>query len=396
MPTGRRVTYLNNDIMYAWDNVSEIRYQNWQKMTSPEMREDFTVDGFPVFFQIEVTNYCNLECPICPAGGLGFKRSKRHMNLDEFKSIIDDMQDHLLFIVLWDWGEPLLNPDLPEMVRYAAEHDIKTVASTNCNCNFFHDEPYMERLLKSGLSTLILAVDSIHQDRYALYRKKGDLHRALDSIKKVVSLKKKIGSETLLMLRMVAMRQNEREMRSLRRLARELGVDRFSVKTMNPWNESYDRDMAPINPAYRRFHYKKGTWERIRLPFDCSYILQKCTIHSNGDVVPCCWHYDNDVSGGNVFTDGGLTTIWNSPSYRSLRKRILLEKDSLPICNTCSLNYKLSRTGWFLQTLDLTQSRKDQYLYLLKRYIELNMNPDLLTALIRTRDKIKSFLGFDN
>jgi hypothetical protein len=75
---------------------------------------------------------------------------------------------------------------------------------------------------------------------------------------------------------------------------------------------------------------------------------------------------------------------------------ILLEKDSIAICKTCSLNYKRSRTGWFLQTLDLTQSMKDQYLYLLKRYIELNMNPDLLTALIRTRDKIKSFLGFDN
>jgi MoaA/NifB/PqqE/SkfB family radical SAM enzyme len=120
--------------MYTWENVSEIRYQNWLKMASPKMREDFTVEGFPVFVQIETTNHCNLKCPICPAGGLGFKRSKKHMSLEGFKSIIDDMRDYLLFIVLWDWGEPLLNPDLPDMTRYAAEHDIKTVASTNFNC----------------------------------------------------------------------------------------------------------------------------------------------------------------------------------------------------------------------------------------------------------------------
>jgi hypothetical protein len=57
------------------------------------------------------------------------------------------------------------------------------------------------------------------------------------------------------------------------------------------------------------------------------------------------------------------------------------------------LNYKLSRTGWFLQTLDLTQSMKDQYVYLLKRYVELNMDPTLLTGIVRARDKIKSVLG---
>jgi YbbR domain-containing protein len=74
------------------------------------------------------------------------------------------------------------------MARYAAEHDIKTVASTNCNTAFFHDETHMEKLLKSGLSTLILAVDSIHQDSYAMYRKKGDLNRALEGIKQATAL----------------------------------------------------------------------------------------------------------------------------------------------------------------------------------------------------------------
>jgi len=395
IPSSRRATYTNNDITYTWDNVSEIKYYNWMKMTSPEKREDFTVDGFPFFIQIEPTNYCNLKCPICPAGGLGFKRSKRHMNLGEFKSIIDDMEDYLLFITLWDWGEPLLNPELPEMISYAAERDIKTVVSTNCNCMHFHDEAYMERLLRSGLSTLILAVDSLHQDSYEMYRKKGDLAGALAGIKRVISLKKKLDSETLLILRMVVMRQNEHQIAAMRRLARNLGVDRFSLKTVNPLYiaESSDKDIVPKNPRYRRYQYKEGTFERLRKEYTCDIVWRQCTIHSNGNIVPCCWFYDEDHKAGNVLSNGGLKRLWNSQSYRDFRRKILLDKESISYCKTCTFNYKFSRAGWFLQTLDLTQSRKDQYTYLLKRYVELNMYPNLLKEIIRTRDKVKSFLG---
>lgn len=389
-PSRGRITYVNNDITYMWDNVSGIKYQNWLKMSSPEVKDDFTVDGFPFFIQIEPTNFCNLGCPRCPAGGLGLERSRRHMKLEEFRSIIDDMGDYLLFIVLWDWGEPLLNPELPEMIRYASGRDIKTVVSTNCNGRFFHDEEYMERLLRSGLTTLIVAVDSVRQENYEKYRVKGDLNSSLEGIRRTISLKKRIGKGPSITMRMVLMKQNEHEVRDLRRLARRLGADRFSAKTVNPWYESQDEQIAPVNPLYRRYKYMKGTMKRIRIPFNCNVIARQCTIHSDGAVVPCCWHYNNDLNAGNVFTDGGLSKLWSGISYQNLRKRISLEKDSLPICSTCAFNYETSRIGWFLQTVDLTQSRANQYKYLLKRYIELKTNPKLLSEIIKIRDKIKA------
>jgi hypothetical protein len=49
----------------------------------------------------------------------------------------------------------------------------------------------------------------------------------------------------------------------------------------------------------------------------------------------------------------------------------------------------LSRTGWFYQTLDLTASRLDQFRYLLRRHIELNMNEILLNGMIQTRDRVR-------
>lgn len=394
MNSEKRVTFVNNNILYSWDSVPEIKYENWLKMQEPVVREDFSVDGFPFFIQIEPTNFCNLKCPVCPAGGFGFKRKKRHMKLKEFQSVIDDMENYLLFITLWDWGEPLLNPDLPEMIRYAAERDIKTVTSTNCNCRSFHQGDYLERLLRSGLSTLIFAVDSPSQDSYQVYRKKGELNTALDAVRKSVLMKKKLGSGPLLVLRMVVMKHNEHEIRAMRSLARELGVDRFSLKTMNPLytSESSDSEIVPSNPKYQRYAYKKDTFERIKIDYKCDIVPRQCTIHSNGDVAPCCWWFDNDYMTNNCFTDGGLTKTWNSSPYRNLRRRLADNKDSIRYCRTCSMNYQFSRTGWFPEMLDLTKNRREQYIYLIKRNLELNMHPKQLQRLIRVKNTFRALL----
>lgn len=173
---------------------------------------------------------------------------------------------------------------------------------------------------------------------------------------------------------MVLTRQNEHEIGAMRKLARELGVDRFSIKTFNPSqiDELYDEEIVPVKPIYRRYQYKKGTYERIKIPFQCPKIASQCTIHSSGNVVPCCWWYDDDHSTLSVLADSGLTNIWNSTSYQNLRKKILYEKDSISYCMKCPYNYKFSKTGWFIESIDLTQSKMHQYKYLFKRYMECN------------------------
>jgi radical SAM protein with 4Fe4S-binding SPASM domain len=345
------VTHINNDILYTWDSVPEIKYRNWLKMSNPEILEDFSINGYPFSILIEPTNFCNLKCPGCPAGGFGLKREKRHMKLEEFKLIIDDMENYLLFIVLWDWGEPLLNPDLPEMVRYAHRRDIKTVTSTNCNCNNFHNESYMERLLKSGLSTLILAVDSANQESYEIYREKGNLDRVLMGIRKIVS-----------------------------------------IKTFNHLNttEYSDADTMPKKPTYRRYEYLKGTYQRILVDFQCNIVSRMCSIHADGSVAPCCWWYNNDLLLSNCFKEGGLTKVWNSPAYSQLRRRIIEDRNTLLYCRKCSMNYKFSRTGWFYLTLDLTKSRTEQWKAIAKRYLELNLPPKTLQNLVITKKKLQS------
>ena len=98
----------HDTITYSWPNSADKKYYNFIKMSRGAINTvDFTANGFPYMLQIEVTNFCNLSCPLCPSGNKTLGRERRHLKLDEFKSIIDDLGDYLLILILWEWGEPL-------------------------------------------------------------------------------------------------------------------------------------------------------------------------------------------------------------------------------------------------------------------------------------------------
>jgi radical SAM protein with 4Fe4S-binding SPASM domain len=311
--------------------------------------------------QIEPTNACNLGCPLCPVGRNELGRPTEHMSLKTFQGIVDDMADYLQFLLLWDWGEPFMHPQLPEMVAYAAARDIRTMTSTNAH--FLEDEDYLCRLFEAGLSTLIVAVDSLHDESYQTYRQQGSLSRAIQGLEKAVALKQKLGSATLINLRMVVMKHNQHEVDALRRLARRVGVDWFNVKTLNPSCGSTDMDatLVPEDKRYQRFAYEGKTGLRIRQELPCLRPTLMANIFSNGDVVPCCYDFDSSMKIGNV-NERPFSEIWNSEAMRSMRGRILAERDALTKCAACGINFKLSTSGWFPEALDLTEEKLGRYL----------------------------------
>ncbi len=362
------ISFVHDTIKYTWDSISEQKYRNWVRVNCERLNtSDYTAWGYPFMLQIEPTNACNLECPLCPVGRGELGRKTEHLGLDVYKSIIDDMEKYLLLLILWDWGEPFMHPQLPDMIKYASERDIRTVTSTNAH--FLNNDVYIENILSSGLSTLIVAIDSLDDESYRAYRKKGNLARAISGLQNVARIKSKIGSETCINFRMVVMKQNEHEIASLRKLAKEVGADRFVVKTLNPscGSTDMDDDLVPRNPRYRRFEYDRSTGQRIRIDATCRRIWDMANIFSNGDVVPCCYDYNSSMKLGNV-KEKPFSEIWNSTAYRKLRERIYKDKDSIEKCHNCGINFKLSKNGWFQESYDFTEGALCRLKNRLKRH----------------------------
>src|SRR5204862_6960234 len=102
-----------------------------------------------------------------------------------FKETIDQLSKELLYLVFYFQGEPYLNPDFLDMVKYASSKKIYTATSTNAH--YLNDEN-ARRTIESGLDRLIISIDGTTQDVYQQYRVGGRLDKVLEGTKNIVRL----------------------------------------------------------------------------------------------------------------------------------------------------------------------------------------------------------------
>lgn len=103
---------------------------------------------------IEVTNFCNLRCSFCPVNN-GMQRVKRYLDSSLFRRLIDETPS-LEFILPFQWGEPLLHPEIASMIRYASDRGIRSYLTTN---GTLLTEDIARDLCRSGLERLTFSID---------------------------------------------------------------------------------------------------------------------------------------------------------------------------------------------------------------------------------------------
>jgi radical SAM protein with 4Fe4S-binding SPASM domain len=299
--------------------------------------------GYPVIAQVEPANYCNLTCPLCLTSSITNARPKALLPLETFQRFIDDCGAHLLLLILWNWGEPFLNPDLISMISYAKAKGIVVHTSTNGNVKL--DEAQIEALVDSGLDSLVVAVDGASQKTYEKYRQGGRLDRVISNIQNILRMRSMKGVDTpRINMRFVVMRHNESEIPKARELAQKLGVDYFTLKTVDMHPDEgieLDKTYAPEKSSYRRYDYDKNTFRRKERPFVCMRPWKRITLETSGEVIACEYDYKNKHSFGNIGNSGTLGA-WKSKAAGDFRKVFNLGRNDSYLCRNCT--YKNSLT----------------------------------------------------
>src|SRR3954469_9724687 len=133
--------------------------------------------GYPISVSFEPTTSCNLRCPECPSGLRSFTRPTGMLKKDFFRQTIDDIHKDILYLIFYFQGEPFLNRDFLDMVKYAADKKIYTATSTNAH--YLTDE-VGKKTVESGLDRLIISIDGTTQDVYQQYRVGGNLSKVIE------------------------------------------------------------------------------------------------------------------------------------------------------------------------------------------------------------------------
>ena len=149
--------------------------------------------GVPFSISFEPTTSCNLRCPECPSGLRAFTRPIGILEKDFFTKTIERLHQEMMYLIFYFQGEPYLNPDFLDMVKFATQKKIYTATSTNAH--YLNDEN-ARRTIESGLDRLIISIDGTTQEVYQQYRIGGNLEKVLEGARNIVKRKKELKSKT--------------------------------------------------------------------------------------------------------------------------------------------------------------------------------------------------------
>jgi MoaA/NifB/PqqE/SkfB family radical SAM enzyme len=282
----------------------------------------------PIFLQIEPTNRCNLECRLCVTGSKNLKRDKRDMSLKEFVNIIDQLEESVFFLVLYNLGEPLLNVDIYRMIEYAKKKRIFVKLNSNGD---FKDKKHIKNIINCGLDELTISLDCVTPYLYSRYKSSDSFENVIENIGLLI--KERCSSpQPYINIQLLLMRENESEIHRFKRLVKEFKADAGVMKKLRvdfP-GVAPERSFLPLKGRYVRKIYKNNYHrKRCLRPWISTLIL------CDNSVIPCCFDMQGDCSFGMVYNHN-FKQIWNNDSYLVFRKKILEDINKIGLCKQCS------------------------------------------------------------
>ncbi len=334
-----------------------------------------TVTGGPKVVFIEVTNRCNLLCETCPH--TYFQREPlKSLSLQEFIRIAEQFPQ-MKRALLHGIGEPLLNRELPEIIKYLKGRDVEVIINSN---GTLLTPDWQEKLIESGLDQYRCSIDGAKDETYARIRGANLLPKLKQGLGGLVKAKERLGAKNpLISIWCVATRENLQELPDLLRLAAQLGVPEvymqrlvyFATEPEKQYGmarneltffgkDENDEDRIieectvlsrelginflasggrdPINSFAAARPSDFTPWQACMRPWTTAYVT------ANGNCLPCCispFATDEYASLilGNLF-ERPFSEIWNEKSYQKFRIDLLSDHPH-KACASCGVYWSL-------------------------------------------------------
>jgi len=308
--------------------------------------------------QLDISTWCNLNCPACGMRKINYgKIGAGFLTFKNFKKFIDKNKDLISSIEISNSGEPLLNPEAPQIIKYAYENNIDITIKNGTNFTKVSDE-LIKALVDYQVKIVYVAIDGASQEVYSRYRRGGDFNIVIDNLKKLITYKKEKNStypEIVWQYIVMQTDDDPKEIQKALTLANKLGI---KIEFKLTWELDYvpsnpdkikeltglqwlNRKQLPKEHNHSKFHKCKTT-----------YFDEKIVINWNGLWLICC---GNKIPTNiNVF-DIGLEGLFNSLEY--MRTKEILNGEivdqSHPCFNCGILSRKFEELKEFLDQCKL-------------------------------------------
>jgi MoaA/NifB/PqqE/SkfB family radical SAM enzyme len=300
--------------------------------------------GYPYLAVIETTNTCNLNCPTCPTPRHKLERAPQIMSLENFKKIIDNLADSIHIVLLYNTNEPLIHPDLPEMIRYCDKKNLYTMISTNAG---LLSEEKSKALLDAGLDEILLCLDGTTKESYEPFRKGAEFETVYKNIEFFCEEKKRRNAiRPYTELQFILHKLNQSQIPEVKKLAEKWNVNRLRIKSFSLCEYAYTPDeMKALSeqflpekenlPEYGGKIIIEKTEGGLKLKKKrklCALMRNQCSILADGNLVMCCYDIKGKYVFGNLL-EKKFKDIWFNVDIKHKRK--LAREKTYPLCKIC-------------------------------------------------------------
>ena len=181
----------------------------------------------PTSYYIEVTKNCNELCQICPRTHY-WPHRRDNLSLEQFYGIVNGIED-VQRVVLHGLGEPLLNPDLFEMVRYLKGRGAYVLFNSNA---LALNERRRLALVESGLDEYRVSLDAAQSETYKTIRGVAGLNKVKRNLLALTALMRERGHGPKVSLWFTTMHENVAELPDVARFAVEAGIGEVYVQRL--------------------------------------------------------------------------------------------------------------------------------------------------------------------
>jgi MoaA/NifB/PqqE/SkfB family radical SAM enzyme len=268
----------------------------------------------PEIVQIESTNICNAKCVFCPRDEM--HRRQGVMDMALYRKVVDECAAlGITHVRVHNYGEPFIDRQLVEKVRYAKERGIREVGMIS-NGSLITDA-VARGMIEAGLDAINISVDAAGREVFEQTRVGLKYDKVIANIERIVRLRQELGRRRPKLILSFVRQGNSLDEQAFIEHWKTI-ADKVHVTDLHNWAGTLHRESDVNYPCYR-------PWLTFTVLWD-------------GRVSLCCADFDGREILGDMRTSS-IREIWNAEPYRRAR-RLHLESGGPDVCRSCDLPRK--------------------------------------------------------
>lgn len=302
--------------------------RNGDRMALEHVPEEFGIkpgaEEFPLMVVLSLTYVCNAGCPHCPYTKSDIRKTyedARFMPPEVFRKIADECGKFRSYMRISGGGEPLLHPEILDLIEYAKRVGARIGLITNGS---LMTDRTASRLLAAGTDVIEVSVDAADPDTYSKLRVGLNFKKLLKQVTNAVKIRNELRSDTKIVVSVVNQKSVQEKLEDAVRFWKAI-ADSVIVRKYLTWGIGDESDSADTTPYI----------PDRRIP--CPFPFERLNVDTRGDVTFCGYDIVGETCSvfGNVM-EHSIQTVWQGAKFHEWRELLLAGKyEEIDICSKC-------------------------------------------------------------